>query len=63
MKEQFYSKLDCILLAVTGYNHISLLGDFNARIGSDNESWRSALGREGVGWINDDGLIILSVCT
>ena len=39
-----------------------LLGDFNARVGCDHETW-DALGKFGLGKMNSNGLHLLQLCT
>ncbi|PFX21385.1 Craniofacial development protein 2 [Stylophora pistillata] len=40
-----------------------LLGDFNARVGADQGSWPSCLGKFGIGNMNDNGKRLLELCT
>ncbi|KAL9987722.1 hypothetical protein ACROYT_G002072 [Oculina patagonica] len=40
-----------------------LLGDANAKVGSDNTGWEGTLGNEGLGIMNDNGLRFASLCT
>ncbi len=39
-----------------------LLGDFNARVGADHESWPTCLGLHGRGKINENGQRLLEMC-
>ena len=39
-----------------------LLGDFNAKVGTDHQTWERVLGSEGVGKCNSNGLLILRKC-
>ena len=61
-KEQFYQQLSEVLQSTPKNDKIVLLGDFNARVGKDNSSWESVLGPHGVGKVNNNGLLLLSMC-
>ena len=39
-----------------------LLGDFNARIGTNHQTWEEVIGTEGVGTFNSNGLLLLRKC-
>ena len=54
-KDDFYSQLDTIIKGFPKQEDLVILGDFNARIGSDNEAWPNCLGHFGVGKCNDNG--------
>ena len=62
-KERFYSDLRSVLLRIPRNDKIFLLGDFNARFGNDNLAWPSDLGPYGIGKMNSNGLLLLSVCS
>jgi len=40
-----------------------VLGDFNARIGSDSKIWGNVMGKHGVGNINSNGHRLLNLCS
>ena len=62
-KERFYEQLNEIIREVPAANKLLLLGDFNARVGTDHESWDGVLGHHGVGQENSNGTMLLSLCT
>ena len=61
-KEQFYEQLGECITSAKG-DAVIVLGDFNARVGKDWESWPSVIGRHGVGHMNSNGLMLLEFCT
>ena len=62
-KEAFYELLSNTLHATPDSDKLLLLGDFNARVGSDYATWPSVLGRHGMGKVNSNGLLLLSLCS
>ncbi|XP_047490815.1 uncharacterized protein LOC125040304 [Penaeus chinensis] len=62
-KDEFYENLCATLLKVTPKDQVILLGDFNARVGSDYEAWPSCLGKLNVGKVNENGQRLLEFCT
>ena len=48
-KETFYSQLKGTLRHIPSTDKLLLIGDFNARIGRENDKWPSALGKYGIG--------------
>ena len=53
--DQFYHELNQILDKIPPSAEILLLGDFNARVGTDHEGWDDVLGKHGVGNENSNG--------
>ena len=62
-KDLFYSHLESVIKEIPSSDQILLLGDFNARTGSDKESWPIPLGPQGFGKMNDNGQRLLEICT
>lgn len=62
-KAKFYDDLDQLLRTVPRKDKLILLGDFNARVGCDSDTWPSIIGRHGVGKMNSNGLFLLTKCS
>ena len=62
-REQFYDQLSQLLREIPATDKLLLLGDFNARVGDDYNSWEGVLGKHGVGAENQNGTALLSFCT
>ena len=62
-KETFYSQLNGTLRNIPSTDKLLLIGDFNARIGRDNDKLPSALGKYGIGEYNSKGELLLALCT
>ena len=63
-KKPFYSQLKGTLINIPSTDKLLLIGDFNARIGRENDKWPSALlGKYGIGKCNSNGELLLSLCT
>ena len=62
VKDDFYDRLSAIVRAIPSSENLVVLGDFNARVGADHDSWPVCLGRHGVGRINSNGQRVLEFC-
>ena len=61
-KDAFYNRLDEILRRIPNNDKILLMGDFNARVGSNHLAWEGVLVRNGVGSCNANGHRLLTLC-
>ncbi|CAB4029096.1 Hypothetical predicted protein, partial [Paramuricea clavata] len=62
IKDKFYEELDTIIASTPKQDKLVVLGDFNARVGSDVEAWDEVIGKHGVGSCNSNGLLLLRLC-
>ena len=62
-KAEFYDKLSESIKSVPSSHKLLVMGDFNARVGADYESWEKVIGRHGVGNENSNGTLLLSMCS
>ena len=62
VKDKFYDDLDSVISAAPRTDKLILLGDFNARVGTDHQTWEGVTGSEGVGKCNSNGLLLLRKC-
>jgi len=62
MKEKFYQQLHETITAVQKRNAIIVMGDMNAKIGSNNEGLEHIKGRHGIGNMNKNGELFSELC-
>nr|VZI10234.1 unnamed protein product [Spirometra erinaceieuropaei] len=62
VKDKFYEDLHALLATVSKVGKLIVLGDFNARVGTDHTAWRGVLGSHGLRGSNDNGLLLLRTC-
>ena len=62
VKDSFFDQLQSVIDAQRGGDHIILIGDFNAKVGSDNSGYEQCIGREGCGTMNDNGTRLANFC-
>ncbi|KAL3877277.1 hypothetical protein ACJMK2_035009 [Sinanodonta woodiana] len=61
-KDDFYDRLLTIIQDRPQRNIIIVMGDFNAKIGSDNRGYEEIMGQHGLGEINDNGERFANLC-
>lgn len=59
----FYQQLSSTISKVPFHDKLIILGDFNARVGCDNDAWKTIIGPYGLGKMNSNGLRLLSLCS
>ena len=59
----FYDQLSSTLSDIPKGDRIFLLGDFNARVGSDTTTWPDLIGQNGLSVANSQGYMLLELCT
>ncbi|BHF82266.1 hypothetical protein SprV_0802540300 [Sparganum proliferum] len=62
-RDKFYEDLHALLATVLKADNLIVLGDFNARVGTDHAAWRGVLGLHGLRGSNDNGLLLLRTCS
>nr|VZI00464.1 unnamed protein product [Spirometra erinaceieuropaei] len=61
-REKFYEDLHALLATVSKADKLTVLGDFNARVGTDDTAWRGVLGPHGLRGSDDNRLLLLRTC-
>ncbi|BHF75066.1 hypothetical protein SprV_0501816000 [Sparganum proliferum] len=62
-RDKFYEDLHALQSTVSKADKLIVLGDFNARVGTDHAAWRGVLGPHGPHGFKDNGLPLLRTCT
>ena len=62
IKDQFYEQLQAVINKVPKRDLSILLGDMNAKIGSDNSGLERVMGKHGLGVMNDNGRRFTEFC-
>lgn len=61
-KDAFYQELTQVVQRVPREDKILILGDFNARVGTDWETYTEVIGKFGKGMKNSNGELLLNFC-
>ncbi|VDM01006.1 unnamed protein product [Schistocephalus solidus] len=61
-KDKFYEGQHNLLVTVPKVDKLIVLGDFNARVGTNYAACQGVLGTHGLGSRNDNGLLLLGTC-
>ena len=62
VKEDFYERLQATLDKVKEREVTILMGDFNAKVGSNNTGYESVMGKHGLGQMNENGEMFADFC-
>jgi len=62
-KEVFDNQLASVFNGIPRTDNILLIGDFNARIGRENDRWPLAMVKRGIGKCNSNGELLLALCS
>ena len=61
-KDRFDEEFESAIAAVHTSDKLIILGDFNARVGTDHIAWEGVIGNNGVGKCNSNGHLLLRTC-
>jgi len=62
-KEALYSQLRNVLSKICRKDKLVLTGDFNARVGCEQDNWEGVIGKHGTGKCNSNWELLLALCS
>ena len=62
VKDKFFDDLSTTIEKIPEQEPLFILGDFNARVGADQNSWPTCLGQFGTGRMSKNGQCLLELC-
>jgi len=62
-KEAFYSQQRNAFSKICRKDKLILTGDFNARVGCEQDNWEGVIGKQGSGKCNSNGKLLLALCS
>ena len=63
VKSQFYARLQGVIDGVARKDLILLLGNFNAKVESNNTGFETVMGKHGIGEMSDNGELFANFCS
>ena len=60
--QTFVDEVNDALLRVSATESTVLMGDFNAHVGTDTDTWKGVIGKHGVTGVNENGMYLLQLC-
>ena len=60
--QAFVDEVNDALLRVSATEPTVLMGDFNAHVGTDTDTWKGVIGKHGVTGLNENGRQLLQLC-
>ena len=58
----FYNQLDECIRETPKEDQLIIMGNLNARVGTNHDAWQGTLGLHGIGKCNSNGLLLLTKC-
>ena len=60
--QTYVDEVNDALLRVSATKSTVLMGDFNAHVGTDTDTWKRMIGKHGVTVLNENGRYLLQLC-
>ena len=62
LKDDWYEQLQRAVSQVPKHDLLMIIGDLNAKVGSQNTNWERSMGKHGCGTMNDNGERLVDFC-